>query len=80
MKTLYPPAARQWRGVFFDGPQSDRNQDGDEIPVWTVYVGDEEGIPVDQVYTCLSFGTAERLAQRIADDRGIELITDAIPA
>ncbi len=68
------------RAVFFDGPQSDRNHDGDEIPVWTVYVGDEEGIPVDQVYTCLSFGTAERLAQRIAEDRRIELITDAMPA
>ncbi len=68
------------RAVFFDGPQSYRNHDGDEIPVWTVYVGDDEGIPVDQVYTCLSFGTAERLARRIADDRRLELITDAMPA
>ena len=66
--------------VYFDGPQSDRNHDGVEIPVWTVYVGDDEGVPVDQVYTCLSFGTAERLARRIAEDRRLELITDAMPA
>jgi len=77
-KITYPQPAL--RAVFFDGPQPDRNHDGDEIPVWVVYVGDEEGIPVDQVYTCLSFGCAERLAQRIADDRGIELIADAMPA
>ena len=68
------------RAVFFDGPQPDRNHDGDEIPTWSVYVGDEEGIPVDSVYRFFSFGAAERLAQRIADDRGIELIVDAMPA
>ena len=75
-----PATTGAWRGVFFDGPQSDQNHDGDEIPVWLVYVGDEEGIPVDQVYRCFSFGCAESLAQRIADDRGIELIVDAMPA
>ena len=68
------------RAVFFDGPEPDRNRDGDEIPTWSVYVGDEDGVPVDQVYRCLSFGTAQRLAQRIAEDRGIELISDAMPA
>ena len=31
------PTARQWRGVFFDGPQSDQNHDGDEIPLWVVF-------------------------------------------
>ena len=80
MNTTTQTTATAWRGVFFDGPQPDRNHAGDEIPVWTVFVGDDDGIPVDQVYTCLSFGTAERLAQRIADDRGIDLISDAMPA
>ena len=28
-----------WRSVFFDGPQSDRAGEGDEIPSWCVYVG-----------------------------------------
>ena len=77
-KITFPQPAL--RAVFFDGPEPDRNPDGDEIPTWAVYVGDEEGIPVDQVYHCLSFANAERLAQRIAEDRGLELITDAMPA
>ena len=37
--------ARQWRGIFFDGPQPDQNHDGDEIPIWLVYVGDEDAHP-----------------------------------
>lgn len=40
--------------------QSDGNHDGDETPVWTVYDGDDEEIPVNQVYTCLSSGAAVR--------------------
>ncbi len=68
------------RAVFFDGPEPDQNHDGDEIPTWSVYVGDEDGRPVDQVYRCLSFSAAERLAQRIAEDRGLELIAEAMPA
>ena len=39
-----------WRGVYFDGPQPDRNTDGDEVPVWCVYVGDEEAEPVNRIY------------------------------
>jgi hypothetical protein len=34
-----------WRGVYFDGPQSGQNHDGDKIPVWFVYVGDEDAEP-----------------------------------
>lgn len=35
-----------WRAVFFDGPHSDRNYDGDEFPVSCVYVGDKEVEPI----------------------------------
>ena len=50
-----------WRGVYFDGPQSDQNHDGDEIPVWLVYVGDEQAEPTDTVYKCHNFTSAQAL-------------------
>ena len=70
-----------WHGVFFEGPEPvpDR-QDGDEIPTWTVYVGDDEAEPTGTVYTCFSFSFALDLAQRMARDRRLELIQDAIAA
>ena len=70
----------QWRGVFFDGPQADHNHDGDEIPVWCVYVGDEEAEPVNRVYWCWSYAFALDLAQRMARDRRLELIHEATTA
>ena len=69
-----------WRGVFFDGPQSDQNQDGDEVPVWCVYIGDEEAEPVGTVYRCHNFTAAEQLAKRMSQDRRLELIHEASPA
>jgi hypothetical protein len=72
--------AGPWRGVFFDGPQPDQNADGDEIPVWLVYEGDEEAEPIGDVHTCHDFTAAERLAQRIARDRRLELIHEATTA
>ena len=72
--------APAWRGVFFDGPQPDRNREGDEIPVWSVFVGDDEGVPMSRVYRVYSFTKAEALAQAMAKDRNLELITEAMPA
>ena len=69
-----------WRGVFFDGPQSDTNADGDEILIWHVYVGNEEAEPQHTVYTVFSFDLANDLAHRMARDRNLELIQDASPA
>jgi hypothetical protein len=71
--------ARQWRGIFFDGPQPDQNHDGDEIPIWLVYVGDEDAQPVSTVYHCHRFKSAEGLARRMARDRRLELIHEAMP-
>ncbi len=70
----------QWRGIFFDGPQPDQNHDGDEIPAWLVYVGDEEAEPTDTVYKLHNFAAAEQLAKRMSHDRRLELIHDANPA
>ena len=68
-----------WRGVFFDGPQSDQNHDGDEIPAWFVYVGDEEAEPVATVYKFHNFKPAEELAKRMSNDRRLDLIHEANP-
>ena len=69
-----------WRGVYFDGPQSDQNHDSDEIPVWLVYVGDEQAEPTDTVYKCHNFTSAQALAERMAHDRRLDLIHEANPA
>ncbi len=69
-----------WRGVFFDGPEPQQNADGDEIPTWSVYVGDEEAEPTGTVYTCFSFSVAQDLANRMARDRRLELIHEATTA
>ena len=68
-----------WRVTFFDGPQSDTDREGDEIPVWLVYVGDEDAEAVETVYKCLSFAGAEQLAKRVAHDRRLELVHEAMP-
>jgi len=69
-----------WRGIFFDGPQADTDAAGDEVPVWCVYVGDEEAEPVNTVYWSWSFSFAQDLAQRMARDRRLELIAEASAA
>jgi hypothetical protein len=45
----------KYRAVFFDGPQSDRDQDGEEIPAWVVYVGDSEAEPTSTIHTLHHF-------------------------
>ena len=74
------PPPRGWRGVFFDGPQADQDGQGEEIPIWVVYVGDEDADPVGTVYTRHDFKSAEKLAQSMAQDRQLELIHDATTA
>jgi hypothetical protein len=77
--TTQPSAAPDWRGVYFDGPYADQDRDGDEIPVWSVFVGDEHGDPVGSVYGCHSYKTAAELARKMAKDRGLELVDEASP-
>jgi hypothetical protein len=72
------PTTKAWRGIFFDGPQSDQNADGDEIPVWVVYIGDEDANPVGKVYRSHDFKAAQQLAQDMARDRRLELINEAM--
>jgi hypothetical protein len=69
-----------WRGVFFDGPEPEQDRDGEEIPVWTVYVGDENANPLSRVYRVFSFAKAQSLANAMSHDRQLELIAEAMPA
>ena len=69
-----------YRAVFFDGPQSDRDPEGEEIPAWVVYVGDSDAEPTGTIYTLHHFKSAELLAYQMASDRRLDLIHEATPA
>jgi hypothetical protein len=75
-----PPPAKPWRGVFFEGPESALDHEGDEIPAYYVFVGNEDAEPVGKVYRCNSYRPAQELAERMAKDRHLELIHEAMPA
>jgi len=68
-----------WKGVFFDGPQSDQDHDGDEIPMWVVYIGDEDANPIGTVYHLGSYAYAATLARSMSRERNLELIDEAMP-
>ncbi len=70
----------RWKGVFFGGPQSSQDAEGEEIPVWVVYVGDEDANPLGKVYTVGSYAYAATLARSMARERNLELIDEAMPA
>ncbi len=69
-----------WRGVFCEGPEPDQDAEGEEIPLWVVYVGDEEADPVGKVYTFHDYRAAVRLAARMAEDRRLEFVNEAMLA
>jgi hypothetical protein len=75
-----PSNVGPWRGIFFDGPQADQDRDGEEIPAWSVYLGDQDAEPVSTVYTFHNFQSAEVLAKRMSHDRRLELVHEANPA
>ena len=79
MTTTAKPISAQWRGIFFDGPQADVDSEGEEIPVWTVFVGNDNGDPVGTVYRLHHYKSAGLLAYRMAEDRNLELIHEAMP-
>ena len=70
----------KYRAVFFDGPQPDRDAEGEEIPAWVVYVGDSDAEPTGTVYTLHHYQSAELLAHQMASDRRLDLIHEATPA
>jgi hypothetical protein len=79
MTTTTAAPAENWRGVFWEGPLSDQSHAGDEIPVWFVYIGDEDAEPIGQVHKLHDFKVAGELARQMSHDRRLELIQDAMP-
>jgi hypothetical protein len=69
-----------YRAVYFDGPQSDRDAEGEEVPSWVVYIGDDEAEPVSHLQHFRSYEIAEQVARHLASDRRLDLIHDASPA
>ena len=66
--------------MFFDGPEAEQDREGEEIPVWHVYVGTEDAEPVSRVYRVFSFTKAQSLTQAMSKDRRLELVAEAQPA
>jgi hypothetical protein len=66
--------------VLVDGPYSDTDRDGEEVPVWSVCLGDEDGEPVGTVYTCYTHKRATDLGASMSRDRRLELIDESSPA
>jgi len=69
-----------YHAVYFDGPQSDRDHEGEEVPAWVVYIGDDEAEPVSHLQHFRSYEIAEQVARHLASDRRLDLIHDASPA
>ena len=87
VRTEHKPSEQQttaqapaWTGVFFDGPEPEQDREGEEIPVWHVYVGTKEAEPVSTVYRVFSFTKAQSLAQAMSKDRRLELVAEATTA
>ena len=66
-----------WRGVFCFGPEPTQDKDGEEIPSWAVFVGDEHGEPIFKVYHVNIFKRALGLARLMSQDRRLELVNEA---
>jgi len=66
--------------VLVDGPYPTVDREGEEIPEWTVCLGDEEGEVIGKVYRCLDLGTAKELGRKMSRDRRLELVDEATPA
>ncbi len=66
--------------IFLSGPESDQDKDGDEIPVWFVYVGDDQAEPVSRTYKVHNLKRARALAAAMRRDRMLPVIDEAWPA
>ena len=69
-----------YRAVYFDGPQSDRDHEGEEVPSWVVYIGDDDAEPVSHLQHFRSYEIAEQVARHLASTRRLDLIHEATTA
>lgn len=67
--------------VLFDGPYPTQGRGGDEVPEWTVCLGDEDGEPIENTTVRYSsYSAALSVAQSIARASALELVCEGHPA
>lgn len=66
--------------IMVDGPYSNRNDDCDEVPEWTVCAADDEANEIGKIYYCSSYESAIDLGRRMAKERHLELSNEATRA
>jgi hypothetical protein len=81
--TAPAPKEQEEMHVFFDGPFSDggaSTHDGDERPYWIIKVATDLDAEGKYAYRVWNFEKAQNLAEKIAKDQDIDLISSAISA
>ena len=81
--TIPEPKEKEQMNVFFSGPFSDggaSTHDGDERPYWIIKVATDQDAEGKYAYRVWNFEKASNLAQKIATDQGVELISSATSA
>lgn len=66
------------RAVYCDGPFPDQDSSGDEVPVWNVMIGDENGDPIGDEFTCWDYDGAIATARKLATKHKLELVNEAM--
>lgn len=66
--------------VYCTGPEADTDRFGEEIPVWHVWDGDNDGEDTGWSAMCYSLMDAQDTARRRAEQLRLPLEMDAIPA
>lgn len=66
--------------IYCDGPEADIDRDGEEIPVWHVWAGDDDAEQIGPSHTFHSRDAAREYARRTAAARRLELVDESMPA
>ena len=66
--------------IIFDGPFSNPDSHGDEMPEWVVFAADDNGDEIGDVFRFSLFAPASQVARNMAADRHLELVIEAMQA
>lgn len=66
--------------IYVNGPEPEQDQHGEEIPVWSVYTGDEYGDATGDVQWCYSRYAAQLHAQHLAKSTRLPIEDDSSEA
>ena len=70
-------SAQKPSAVYFDGPQSDCDDEGEECPCWTVFAGDDDAEPVGKISFFRDFMQAAEYAHSLASRLHVALCNEA---